>query len=91
MHKIGMFEILSRCFLQSFHFQEEKTRHFILPLESGAILFYGEKCHNTPANYKKLSKVMREFTPEFHKLSIDVSRILLAMWVSFNDRIFLFR
>ena len=50
MHKIRMFEILSRCFLQSFHFQEEKTRHF-KPIESGAILFYGEKCHNIPAYY----------------------------------------
>ena len=25
MHKIRMFEILSRCFLESFHFQEKKT------------------------------------------------------------------
>ena len=29
MHKLGMFEILSRCFLESFNLQEEKTRHFI--------------------------------------------------------------
>ena len=44
MHKLGMFEMLSRCFLESFHLQEVKTRHFIQ-----AILFFGEKYHNIPA------------------------------------------
>ena len=36
MHKLGMFDILSKCFLESFHLQEEKTRHFYKPLESGS-------------------------------------------------------